>query len=261
MIYQEPEIIPHVSVAENIYVGELPPGRTSSGAATWRTGTSRSCPVRVHARPAARHVGRATVSRAAAVGRDHARVDRRRTGDRLRRADLVAVRHRGRCACSRSSDGCATRASPCCTSRTGCQEIFAIADRVTVLRDGAVVGHQAGAGDDDGRARIDDGRPGPHRHVPPRTPSARRRRPAVRGLSSADVHDIEFRRARRRGPRDQPASSAPADPSSRMQSSGTSRAAPVTSRWRPERADPQPAGRRRAPASAWLPRSARPRRC
>ena len=104
VIPQEPEIVPHVSVAENVYLGALPrkrrpllrPARRCFAPRTRRPRAARAS----SASSAPETLGSRPVARAAPARGDHAGADHRRDGDRLRRADVLAVRRRGRTRCS-----------------------------------------------------------------------------------------------------------------------------------------------------------------
>ena len=90
---------------------------------------------------------------AARVPDRHPADDRDRPGALVRRpvgdhgrADVVAGGARGRRCCSTSSAGCATRASRSCSSRHRLDELYAVCDTVTVLRDGRIVHDAADRG-------------------------------------------------------------------------------------------------------------------
>ena len=99
VIYQEPEIIPHVSVAENVFVGELPARARVFNRRTLLKATQDALAeygFEGVLNPAT--LGVALSRRPAADRRDPARAHRGHPAarDRLRRADVVAVRARGR---------------------------------------------------------------------------------------------------------------------------------------------------------------------
>ena len=133
-IYQEPMIFPDLTVAENIFIGH----RDRGAIVGWRR----------MFREAEAILGRAR--RRASTSQPGARPDARRTADgrdrqgdlaeRPRpdhgRADRLAVRPRGRRSCSGSCATCATQGVAILFISHRMEEVFEIADRVTVLRDG-----------------------------------------------------------------------------------------------------------------------------
>jgi L-arabinose transport system ATP-binding protein len=115
--------VPHVSVAENVYIGAL----------SRRAG-------RVFDRAARRRKVNADLAR---IGFD--RMSSRSTSP-PRRSPSTRWRR-----CSSSSGGCATRVSPSPNVSHRLAEIFQVADRVAVLRDGALVGVVDAADTDEGK--------------------------------------------------------------------------------------------------------------
>ena len=88
------------------------------------------------------------------------------------------------------------------SSATSCYEVLEIADRITVIRRGKVVGSPRPGGDGRGRPRRADGRPrGPAHGRPRREPPGRHRRSRSPGCTSTNdrgrevVHDVELRGA------------------------------------------------------------------
>ncbi len=133
-IYQEINLVPLRSVAENVFLGREP---RPFGLIDWR-----GC----IARPARSSRGSASTSTCGAArqlqhrrssrwSRSRARLARRRLVI-MDEPDLLARRvARSRC-CSTSSASSSATASRCSTSRTGSTSSFEICDRVTVMRDG-----------------------------------------------------------------------------------------------------------------------------
>jgi len=192
VIYQEPEIIPHVSVAENIYVGELPRrlhlfsrrrllARAREDLARYGFADALS-PVTIGERlsPAQRQlveIMRALIADVRVIAFDeptssltNVEVDALfQLIDRLRTEGVAVlyVSHR-------------------------LPEIFRIADRVTVLRDGAVVGsRQTASTSEDELVSMMVGRDltGIFTRHPHEAGDAML---SVRGLSSSDVQDVSF---------------------------------------------------------------------
>ena len=145
VIYQEMMLAPHLTVAENLFLGRLPTNRF--GLVDWRRPGARS--VETMARlgfkvdPGAR-LDRSE-RRAAADGRDRQRAVAQRPPGHPRRAVGGARRRRAREAVRRHPPSRGAKASASSTSRTGCRRCSRICDRVTVLRDGAVVGTRRSA--------------------------------------------------------------------------------------------------------------------
>jgi len=192
VIYQEPEIIPHVSVAENVYVGELPRhgrlfdrrtllARVRGDLARYGfAGALDPTTLGSELSPAQRQlveILRALTSDVKVLAFDEPtsslsdaevealfRLIRRLRGEGLA---IVYVSHR-------------------------MKEIFAIADRVVVLRDGRVVGSRPVAGTSEGElVRLMVGRDLSEAFVrEPRPPGPLVL--SVRGLTTDDVTDIDL---------------------------------------------------------------------
>ena len=171
VIHQEPEIIPELSVAENIFIGDLQArgpcsstGPTCSGARPpcWRgSGSSGALEPRAACRGAR--------AGAAAADRDHARPAPRRPPALPRRADLVADRGRGAAPVRDDPRAARRRASAIVYISHRLREVMDLADRVAVLRDGELVAVRDAAEARRGRDDAADGRPRPGRPVrPPR---------------------------------------------------------------------------------------------
>jgi L-arabinose transport system ATP-binding protein len=192
VIYQEPEIIPHVSVAENIYVGEL-----SSRWHVFRRGN-----VEERARADLARYGFTHALRPGMLGEQLSPAQRQLV--EIMRALIADVRVIAFDEPTSSLSDTEVDALFALIRRLRDEgvavlyvshrlpEIFAIADRVTVLRDGAVVGTRpVPKTTTDELVSMMVGRdltgmytrePHPHGDVVL----------SVRGLSSADVHDISF---------------------------------------------------------------------
>ena len=192
VIYQEPEIIPHVSVAENIYVGEL-----SARSHVFRRGN-----VEERARADLARYGFTHALRPDMLGEQLSPAQRQLV--EIMRALIADVRVIAFDEPTSSLSDTEVDALFALVRRLRddgvavlyvshrMPEIFAIADRVTVLRDGAVVGTRpVPETTTDELVSMMVGRdltgmyirePHPHGDVVL----------SVRGLSSADVHDISF---------------------------------------------------------------------
>ena len=133
--------------------------RKTSSSATCRVGRhpARLAHARGADRPRARDASACSATCAAAIvrdarpgaaadDRDHARRARRRPADRLRRADLVADRRRGRGGCSRSSARLRADGASIVYISHRLNEIIELADRIAVLRDGRLVDDLPAAG-------------------------------------------------------------------------------------------------------------------
>ena len=129
---------------------------SSTGAAPGARSREVSQRYGLHGRPG--RAGRGPAGRRPAAGRDHQGADPRRRGADPRRADRGAHpagdRRADRASCAR----CATRAPRSSSSPTSCARSRPIADRITVIRRGKVVG-TADARPPRGRAGRADGRP------------------------------------------------------------------------------------------------------
>ena len=122
--YQEPDIVGGVTVAENLFLGELP--RRSGRVVDWRKLNEDTeallAPFRLGPDLASGNAGRAALARPAADDRDPAGLAGGSEGARARRADLVALGfgHRGSLCADRAAEG--PRRRPRSTSRTGCRK-------------------------------------------------------------------------------------------------------------------------------------------
>jgi L-arabinose transport system ATP-binding protein len=192
VIYQEPEIIPHVSVAENIYVGEL-----SARSHVFRRGN-----VEERARADLARYGFTHALRPGMLGEQLSPAQRQLV--EIMRALIADVRVIAFDEPTSSLSDTEIDALFALIRRLRDEdvavlyvshrlpEIFAIADRVTVLRDGAVVGTRpVPETTTDTLVSMMVGRDltgmytrEPHPHGDAVL--------SVRGLSSADVHDISF---------------------------------------------------------------------
>ncbi len=137
-VHQEVVLCPHLSVAANIFLGDE---ETSYGLLrAARHGARRAeDPRRSRLRPAGRRAALQPHHRPAAADRDRARGDARHAVPHLRRADRLSHAAGG---------GAALRADPRLKQQGvtivyishRMEEIFELADRVSVLRDGMLVG-------------------------------------------------------------------------------------------------------------------------
>jgi L-arabinose transport system ATP-binding protein len=192
VIYQEPEIVPHVSVAENIYVGELPSRRHLFSR---RTVEARACA----------DLARYGFSRALAPDTLGERLSpAQRQLVEIMRALIADVRVIAFDEPTSSLSDTEVEALFSLIRRLRDEgvavlyvshrlpEIFTIADRVTVLRDGAIVGSRATRETDtDEIVSMMVGRDltGMYsRNTHPRGDLAL----SVRGLSSEKVHDVSL---------------------------------------------------------------------
>ncbi len=140
-VTQETTLAPDLSIAENVFLGHRM-ATTRAASIDWR-GTRRAGARGARAtRPRSRPFdARAPAApRPAADGRDRPRALDRRTGPDPRRADELAHRRRGRVAVRGRPP--APRASGVATIFVShrLNEVFELADRITVLRDGHTVG-------------------------------------------------------------------------------------------------------------------------
>ena len=196
-IYQQPSLFPDLTVAENIaFVARA--GRVRGGASTGgapargrsvlldRVGASIDPP---------RLAGTLRPARAAA--RRDREGDRRRCADRPDgRTDRVADRRRSRAAVRGHSRRCVSTGVGVIYISHRLEEVFAIADRVTVLRDGATVAtHRPAADVNRRRSDSSDGRARAGRALPEARGAARRRRARAASASrtaAAGVRDISL---------------------------------------------------------------------
>ena len=133
-IYQEPMIFPDLSVAENIFIGHRERGQV----VRWRkmydeaAAILRSLDIDLDPRGAGQHADR----RRPAGRRDRQGDLARRPGADHGRADRRAVGPRGRAGCSARSRGSRERGVAVLFISHRLDEVFRIADRITVFRDG-----------------------------------------------------------------------------------------------------------------------------
>ena len=198
-IYQELLLFPELTVAENIFLGHAPlrrrrPDRLARHAGGGR-GAARLARDR---RPRRRPDRRRAVGRQPPAGRDPARAVARRAHPDHGRADRRADREPTSRACSTSSAGSRARGVGIVYISHRLDEMFEIADRVTVLRDGAYVGSRAMARDQCGRTRADDGRAA-HREPLSQDRRADRRAGARGARSRPPADDPERQPDRARG--------------------------------------------------------------
>ena len=153
-IYQELLLFPELSVAENIFMGHAP--RTRLGALDWRAmrapGASEllaSLDIHDLDVDAAR---RRALGRQPPAGRDRQGALAERPHPDHGRADGGADRGRRRSACSRIVRLLRERGVGIVYISHRLEEVFELADRVTVLRDGAYVGTREVAETSTGRA-------------------------------------------------------------------------------------------------------------
>ena len=91
VIAQEPEIVPHVSVAENIYVGAISKaGLFFDQRGLEKRAAERPRPVRIRPGDFRENPRQGSLARPTADRRDHARRHRRTPGHLLRRTHLLA---------------------------------------------------------------------------------------------------------------------------------------------------------------------------
>ena len=174
VIYQEPTLFPDLSVAENIFMGRqplsggrridrrraAPPDRGADAAARRPPRPEPARPRPLHRRPADRRDRQGPVVRGPGGGHG--------------RADRGPVRGRGRAAVQRGPDPPEHGAAVLFVSHR-LDEVFALCQRVTIMRDGRHIVQRPARGPDQRRPGAPDGRPRAGRRC---TPSSRR--PAAR---------------------------------------------------------------------------------
>ena len=139
VIYQEPTLFPDLTVAENIVMGRQPlhlaaPGRPARDE---RAGQRLLRPPRRGHRPGP--PGPRAVHRRPAARRDRQGAVAGRAGDRHGRADRGAVRRRGAAAVHRGARAARRGGAALLFISHRFEEITALCQRVTVMRDGAHV--------------------------------------------------------------------------------------------------------------------------
>ena len=161
IVYQELLLFPELTVAENIFLDHAPRTRLGrarlaadarAGARSCSTSSESSISTSMTKVGALSVANRQRVEIATALSQDARVADHGR-------ADRLARRSRCPAAAWRSCGGCATRGVGIVYVSHKLPEIFALADRVTVLRDGAHVGTTP-IGEVDERTLVShDGRP------------------------------------------------------------------------------------------------------
>ena len=141
IIHQELQLFPDLSIEENLFVGRE--RRTRWGTIDRAAQTRRRDRGARSARSASGHrpARRLAAARAAADRRDRPRGRPRHARPDDGRADVRAHRVRGPCPLQPDSRPGRVTASALSTSRTASRSCSPLPTTVTVLRDGAVVGH------------------------------------------------------------------------------------------------------------------------
>ena len=251
VIYQEPTLFPDLSVTENIFMGRQPPGprppdRPRRHVRRGRASSSHRLGVAIDPRRPARGLSIADqqiIEIAKAISLDAAVLIMDEPTAAL---SGVEVERLFAVARSLRDEG---RAVVFISHRF--DEVFALCDTVTVMRDGEYVATDA---DRRHRRRPDrrpDGRPRGRRPVPQdRRPRSATSVLEVSGLTSAGTfHDVSFTSAPARSSAS-PGSSAPAAARSPAPSSASTATTPARSAWPAARVPPARPARRDA-ARAW----------
>ena len=221
-IYQEPAIFPDLNVAENIFMSHQDRGAVVRWRRMYQDAEAILARIDVrHGRP---HARQRPDGRLAAGGRDREGAVARRPRADHGRADGRALGARGLASCSSRSGGSPTSGVAVLFISHRLDEVFEIADRVTVLRDGRLISSRPraeidpGAGDPgDGRAR-DVGLLRPQPAAARATSCCASTASAARASSPTSASSCARARCSA-----SPASSAPAAPTSRWRCSGSRR--------------------------------------
>ena len=138
-VYQEVNLCTNLTVAENILLGREP---RRFGRIDYRAMNRRAAELLGELGPRHRPAvpARCAPDRRPAAGRDRPRDRRRRPGADPRRADVQPGRRRGRRAVPGDPRGCATQGIAILFVSHFLDQVYEISDRMTVLRNGRLVG-------------------------------------------------------------------------------------------------------------------------
>ncbi len=136
VVYQELDLVPGLSVAENVFLGAYPKTQRRTRRLGSIASQHEAAPRRAGSGDRPRDSGRRAARRRTATGRDRARPFAKCPDRGHGRANLGAQHRLRSIGSSRSSGGCKAREVAIIYVSHKLDEIYRIADRVTVLRDG-----------------------------------------------------------------------------------------------------------------------------